>query len=163
MRRCANKHITLSDGDAERIQHAQMISSKVLYCLSAAIVFSIGSFDVGMRFFPNFNLTTWLARSASSASRAGANMTPLTTVELLTLDASALAKLLAEERITSVTLVKQVLAQIAQEDKAGAELNAIISVAPYETLIETAAKLDEERKQGKLRGPFHGIPILVKV
>lgn len=90
-------------------------------------------------------------------------MTPLTTVELLTLDASALAKLLAEERITSVTLVKQVLAQIAQEDKAGAELNAIISVAPYETLIETAAKLDEERKQGKLRGPFHGIPILVKV
>ncbi|KAL5119079.1 hypothetical protein ACEQ8H_003003 [Pleosporales sp. CAS-2024a] len=70
-------------------------------------------------------------------------MTPLTNAELLRLDASALAKLLSEERITCVTLVKQVLAQIAQEDKAGAELNAIISVAPYETLIETAAKLDD--------------------
>lgn len=89
-------------------------------------------------------------------------MSPLTTVELLTFDASALAKLLADGRITSQSLVEQILTQINNEDKAGAKLQAILNVAPRDKLLSTAAQLDEERRAGKLRGPLHGIPILIK-
>ncbi|KAL9629376.1 MAG: hypothetical protein Q9164_006906 [Protoblastenia rupestris] len=90
-------------------------------------------------------------------------MAPLSTEELLTLDASELANMLAKGRITSVSLVEQLLHQISKVDKARMNLRAVLSVAPRDILIETASKLDDERRQGKLRGPLHGIPILVKV
>ena len=48
--------------------------------------------------------------------------------------------------------------QIRQHDH---YLKAILAVAP--TALSQAAALDKERRQGHVRGPLHGIPILMKV
>ena len=52
------------------------------------------------------------------------------------------------------------LNHIADIDKQGPMLNAVIEINPDALTI--ADTLDQERKAGKVRGPLHGIPILVK-
>lgn len=86
----------------------------------------------------------------------------LSVLELLTLDASELQILLSRGNITSVSLVEQVLDQIAKEDRNGANLRAMLFVRSRKIILKDAAQLDDERRHGKLRGPFHGIPIIVK-
>jgi amidase len=88
---------------------------------------------------------------------------PLSITTLLEIDAAGLQKMMQNNELTSVQLVKAVLAQIQAEDRHGARLNAMISVAPEEDLIAQAEQLDSERRGGKTRGPLHGIPIIVKV
>ena len=63
-------------------------------------------------------------------------------------------------KLTSHALVSQYLARIAAVDKAGPRLNAIIELNP--DALKIASGLDRERKAGKLRGPLHGIPVLLK-
>jgi amidase len=62
--------------------------------------------------------------------------------------------------LTAVALTQAYLARIAQLDHAGPKLNAIIEVNPE--ALELAALADRERAAGNLRGPLHGIPVLVK-
>src|SRR5688572_29779097 len=62
--------------------------------------------------------------------------------------------------LTSVQLTTAYLARIAEVDRAGPKLNAIIELNPDALAI--AEQLDAERKAGKVRGPLHGIPILLK-
>jgi amidase len=62
-----------------------------------------------------------------------------------------------EGRVTSRQLVEQYLQRIGlYEDK----LNAVMAVNPK--ALEEADRLDQERKQGKVRGPLHGIPVALK-
>lgn len=61
---------------------------------------------------------------------------------------------------TSVSITKAYLERIKEIDKAGPMLNSIIELNP--DALGIAESLDKERKQGKIRGPLHGIPILVK-
>ncbi|WP_396221449.1 amidase family protein, partial [Gemmatimonas sp.] len=63
-------------------------------------------------------------------------------------------------RISSVQLVRQYLARIAAYDHAGPELNSLIRINPKASA--EAAALDAERKAGKVRGPMHGIPVIIK-
>ncbi|TDG36911.1 amidase [Pedobacter changchengzhani] len=63
-------------------------------------------------------------------------------------------------KISSKTLTEMYLRRIAQIDKNGPKLNAIIELNPDALAI--AVKMDEERKRGNNRGPLHGIPILIK-
>lgn len=67
---------------------------------------------------------------------------------------------LAERRTTSAELVDLYLARIAAYDDAGPALNAIIRLNPRAR--ERAAALDRERADGMVRGPLHGIPVLMK-
>ncbi|HEX4710475.1 amidase [Phenylobacterium sp.] len=62
--------------------------------------------------------------------------------------------------VTSEALVRADLARIAAIDKAGPRLNSIIALNPH--ALADARKLDAERKAGHLRGPLHGIPVLLK-
>mgnify|MGYP003822609751 FL=1 len=57
-------------------------------------------------------------------------------------------------------VVADYLKRIEDLDKAGPRLNSIIHVNPK--AIEIARQLDQELKDGKSRGPLHGIPILLK-
>jgi amidase len=63
-------------------------------------------------------------------------------------------------RVTSVQLVQAYLDRIAAFDRAGPQLNSVIAINP--DALAAAAALDAERKAGHVRGPLHGIPILVK-
>ncbi|KAK3345811.1 amidase signature domain-containing protein [Lasiosphaeria hispida] len=83
-------------------------------------------------------------------------------VDLLTITATELQRLLTGQAITSVEIVQLYLAQIAKHNHAGLKLNAVISVADEEAVLEQARRLDVERLGGKLRGPLHGVPILLK-
>ena len=62
--------------------------------------------------------------------------------------------------LTSRALVQAYLDRIAVIDKSGPALNAIIELNPEALAI--ADQLDAERKSGKVRGPLHGIPVLIK-
>ncbi|TFW30916.1 amidase [Massilia horti] len=67
---------------------------------------------------------------------------------------------MAAGKLTSRALVTQYLARIAAIDKAGPRLASVIELNPDALAI--ASELDKERAAGKLRGPLHGIPVLLK-
>lgn len=60
----------------------------------------------------------------------------------------------------SQSLTKLYLKRIEAIDKKGPALNAVIELNP--DALSIAAAMDAERKAGKIRGPLHGIPVLVK-
>jgi amidase len=63
-------------------------------------------------------------------------------------------------KLSSEQLVKMYLARIEAYDKQGPKINAVIAVNPK--AVAVAKQLDKERKAGKLRGPLHGIPVVLK-
>jgi len=67
---------------------------------------------------------------------------------------------MAAGTLTSEALVKAYLARIDAIDRAGPKLNSVLALNPH--ALADARKLDAERKAGKLRGPLHGIPVLLK-
>jgi amidase len=67
---------------------------------------------------------------------------------------------MAHGELTSESITRQYLARIERIDKAGPKVNAVIQLNPDALAI--AAARDRERAQGRLRGPLHGIPILLK-
>lgn len=63
-------------------------------------------------------------------------------------------------RLTAVDLVNAYLARIAAYDQQGPTLNALIRLNPN-ARAEAVAR-DAERRAGRVRGPLHGIPIILK-
>lgn len=74
--------------------------------------------------------------------------------------ADELGKMMSRNELSAVSLVEHLSARIATLDKQGPSLNAIIELNP--DAIEIAAVLDKERASGQIRGPLHGIPVLLK-
>lgn len=69
-------------------------------------------------------------------------------------------KEMAAGRLTSAQLVEAYEARIAAFDTSGAKLNSIRELNPR--ALEQAQARDAERAAGNIRGPLHGIPILLK-
>ena len=67
---------------------------------------------------------------------------------------------LARGELTSRQLVERYLQRIESLDAQGPKLRAVLETNP--DALDIAAALDAERRAGKLRGPLHGIPVLVK-
>jgi Asp-tRNA(Asn)/Glu-tRNA(Gln) amidotransferase A subunit family amidase len=63
-------------------------------------------------------------------------------------------------RLTSRALTAAYLARIDALDRRGPELRAVLEINPEALAI--ADSLDAERRAGRVRGPLHGIPVLVK-
>jgi Asp-tRNA(Asn)/Glu-tRNA(Gln) amidotransferase A subunit family amidase len=83
--------------------------------------------------------------------------------DVVTMGVDELRQMLQRRQVTSVQLVQEYLRRInAYENAYGNQpgINAIITVNP--NVLAEAAKLDAERRRGNVRGPLHGIPILVK-
>lgn len=62
--------------------------------------------------------------------------------------------------LTAVLLAQAYLDRIEQVDKSGPAVNAVLELNPDG--LQIAAELDAERTAGKVRGPLHGIPVLIK-
>ena len=90
-------------------------------------------------------------------SGCSSNIPALDVVELSAIDAR---NRMAAGTLTSRALTEAYLDRIARIDDGGPGLNAVIEVNP--SAVADADALDAERKAGKLRGPLHGIPILIK-
>ena len=71
-----------------------------------------------------------------------------------------LQKRMASGADSARSLAEKYSARIDALDRKGPELRAVLEVNPDALAI--ADGLDAERRAGKLRGPLHGIPILVK-
>ena len=63
-------------------------------------------------------------------------------------------------KFTARYLTEQYLARIEAIDRQGPMLRSVIELNP--DALDIADALDAERKQGRRRGPLHGIPVLIK-
>jgi len=61
---------------------------------------------------------------------------------------------------TSRSITEMYLKRINDIDKNGPAINAVIELNP--DALSIADNMDNERKSGKVRGPLHGIPVLIK-
>ena len=61
---------------------------------------------------------------------------------------------------TARSLVERYTARIEALDREGPQLRQVLELNPE--ALSLADTLDAERKAGKLRGPLHGVPILLK-
>jgi amidase len=73
---------------------------------------------------------------------------------------ATLAADMAAGKVTSAALVAAYAARIRSLDWAGPMLGSVIALNPK--AADNAQALDAERAAGKVRGPLHGVPILVK-
>ena len=71
-----------------------------------------------------------------------------------------LQKKMQSGEYTSRSITQLYLDRINAIDKKGPAINSVIEINPDALTI--ADDMDKERKSGKVRGPLHGIPVLVK-
>jgi hypothetical protein len=109
-----------------------------------------------------FSPTQYFLSSASMGGVTSQQTFP-SPIDLLSMDASELQACLTQKKLTSVQLVRAELEQIRKQDHNGLNLHSMISTAPEEDVLKIAAELDRERAEGCIRGPLHGITIIVKV
>ncbi|HLF68286.1 MAG TPA: amidase family protein, partial [Gaiellaceae bacterium] len=102
--------------------------------------------------------TTALAGLALDRLADSARAAPGADIEEATI--AELAAAIAAGRETSVSLVNKYLARIEALDRRGPNLNSILELNPDAHSI--AAALDRERRARGVRGPLHGIPIVLK-
>jgi amidase len=101
------------------------------------------------------------ARVAPAQPRASGGQSP--SVPAFELDEATVTELqqaMAGGRRTARQITQLYLDRIAAIDRSGPQLRSVIEANPDALAI--ADRLDAERRAGKLRGPLHGIPILIK-
>jgi amidase len=67
---------------------------------------------------------------------------------------------MAAGKVTSEALVRAYEARIEAIDRTGPTLRSVIVINPL--ALDDARRLDAERRAGHVRGPLHGVPVLVK-
>ncbi len=109
-------------------------------------------------------LTTLAAVSCTPApteSRADAPDISITdNFELNEVTIDTLQQKMQSKELSSRAITEMYLKRIADIDKSGPKLNAVIELNP--DALSIADAMDKERADGKIRGPLHGIPVLVK-
>jgi len=110
-----------------------------------------------------------LAATGTSAAAAGCAPTPppedqtRATPPAFALDeitVDELQRRMASGALTAASITEQYLARIAAVNREGPALRAVLETNP--DAPAEAARLDQERKDGRVRGPMHGIPVLIK-
>jgi amidase len=81
-------------------------------------------------------------------------------VDVVELSATEARDRMASGELTSEALTAAYLTRIAEVDDTGPKLSAVIEV--NDQADEEARARDAERKAGTIRGPLHGIPVLIK-
>ena len=73
---------------------------------------------------------------------------------------ASLQRALAAGAVTAEALTAAYLARIARFDQHGPGYRSVLALNPQ--ALAAARQLDAERRAGRLRGPLHGIPLIVK-
>ena len=83
-------------------------------------------------------------------------------MEKLLLDGSlgSIRRAINAKTVSVSEIAKWYLARIESLDRSGPRLNAIRTIAP--DALEVARQLDDEVASGRIRGPLHGIPVVLK-
>lgn len=68
--------------------------------------------------------------------------------------------LMKSGELTARKLIRMYLKRIHEIDKSGPKINSVIEINPE--ALEIADMLDKEWKSNNIRGPLHGIPIIIK-
>lgn len=97
---------------------------------------------------------------AACNSNNPTNTTPQTPTLTQEYTIDQLQSLYKDASLTIVDLTQAYLDRIASIDQSGPSLHSVLQVNPDALAI--AAELDQELKEGKSRGPLHGIPIILK-
>lgn len=99
--------------------------------------------------------------AAGVAQARGAALAPSARVGGV-LDAGVLQQqeLMQAGKLSAHALTSQYLARIGSIDRSGPRINAIIELNPE--ALKIAREMDRERAAKKVRGPLHGIPVLLK-
>jgi amidase len=98
-----------------------------------------------------------------SRERSGLNSTAAQAARSFELEEVTIAELqegMKSGRLTARSIAEKYLAWIEAMDKRGAMVNSIIEINP--DALNIADSLDRERKAKGVRGPLHGIPVLLK-
>jgi len=107
-------------------------------------------------------VTAGIFRSDAGTSSAQERQTQSAT-DGFDLDEATIAGLMRDQqagRYTARRIAEQYLARIQALDRNGPSLHSILELNPDALAIADA--LDAERQAGRLRGPLHGIPVLIK-
>jgi amidase len=99
----------------------------------------------------------------SIAACSPATQTPATatsTLDVVELSAAEAARRMTAGTLTSHALTDAYLHRIAAMDDAGPAVNAVLEINP--NALAEADALDGERQAGAVRGPLHGMPVLLK-
>jgi len=105
------------------------------------------------------------AGSPGAVARAGAELSPAAggSFELEEITVGDLQDGMKSGRFTARSITAQYLERIEKLDRRsskGPEVNAVIEINP--DALRIAERLDRERRERGLRGPMHGIPVLIK-
>lgn len=92
--------------------------------------------------------------------RAEQSTAPTSSFSVVEQDIASLQRALRDGRVTSRQIVEQYFARIDEYDRRGPTINAFVSI--NRKALEDADRLDRERRDGRLRGPLHGIPLAIK-
>ena len=103
-----------------------------------------------------------IANPTTNSARTDPTMSPATppAFELDEMTIAELQAAMSSGKYTSRSLVKKYLDRIDDIDRRGPKLTSVIETNPE--ALSIADGLDRERKGNRLRGPLHGIPILIK-
>src|SRR5436309_10619942 len=109
--------------------------------------------------------SAWLIAGSWSGSAADPRATPARRHDRKAfapaeMSVAELQRGIASGRFTAAVLVRRYLKRIEQVDRHGPRLNAVIELNPDALAIAEA--LDQERKSKGVRGPMHGLPVLIK-
>ena len=121
---------------------------------------------------PSVGLTRRDVLKVGALAGAGASIAPLVAPSIAAAASAAapsdfnemtvvqLQGLMRSKQASSVDLVNFYLRRIRALDQSGPTVNSVIQVNP--DALDIATALDNERRAGHVRGPLHGIPVLLK-
>lgn len=93
-------------------------------------------------------------------TQVDANVPTAEQLDLTDADIAGLQASMASGKTSSLALTRAYLQRIATLDRAGPKLNSVIELNPQAEA--DARALDAERRAGRVRGPLHSIPVLLK-
>ena len=98
------------------------------------------------------------AESPQPAAQSAAGSVPAFDLEETTI--AQLQQQMRTGALTASSIVEKYLTRIDEIDRRGPSLRAMLETNPDALAI--AKQLDDERRTGRVRGPLHGIPVVVK-